>query len=87
MKKLSYQTPDRKIGEVFLYNGKRYQVMDAANENLVSSIGCTIRDEKTGNFKNLCAFASFCGRVNRVHRGYCTPDLRSDKKIVYFKEI
>ena len=87
MKQYSYNIPERKIGEVFTYNGASYQVMDATELPLCSEIGCCIRENNTGNIRNLCAFASYCGMVNQRHRGYCAPYNRKDGKIVYFKKI
>lgn len=88
MKQFSYKTPDRKIGEIFSYNGKRYQVMDGSNVNLSDKrIGCCYREKETGNIRKLCAFEEYCGRVNQIHRGFCMGEERSDGKTVYFKEI
>lgn len=88
MKHFSYQPPERKVREIFTYNGDRYQVMDGSEQSLVNSeIGCTMRDPETGNLINLCAFASYCGKVNRRHQGYCVPYERKDGRTVYFKKL
>lgn len=88
MKQFSYRVPERKIGEVFWYNGKRYQVMDGSEVNLHNKrIGCCCLDKETGNILKLCAFEEYCGMVNRRHRGYCVGEDRSDGKTVYFKEV
>lgn len=88
MKLFSYPTPERKVGEVFLYNGGMYQVMDGNKQPLANKeIGCTIKDPSTGNIVNLCAFSNCCGRVNICHRGYCVPSDRKDNKTVYFKKL
>lgn len=88
MKLFSYPTPERKVGEIFLYNGGMYQVMDGSEQPLANSkIGCTLRDPETGNFSNLCAFANCCGKVNKSHRGYCAPFERKDNKTVYFQKL
>lgn len=88
MKLFSYLTPERKVGEVFLYNGGMYQVMDGNKQPLANrEIGCAIKDPSTGNIIELCAFSNYCGRVNRRHRGYCVPSDRKDNKTVYFKKL
>lgn len=94
MKKFSYQIPERKVGEIFSYNGSMYKVMDGrgdldgkASHLTYKSIGCTRRNPETGNIENLCAFADCCGRVNIRHHGYCTPIYRKDGRTVYFAKI
>ena len=88
MKHFSYQPPERKVGEIFTYNGEKYQVKDGSEQPLANSkISCIMRDSETGNFSNLCAFANCCGRVNKRHRGYCTPFERKDSKTVYFQKL
>ena len=87
MKRFSYQTPERKIGEIFHYNGSMYQVMPTDGLPLASPLGCLTKDPVTGNYTDLCAFSRYCGRVNMVHRGYCTSTERKDGKAVYFKKL
>ena len=86
MKHFSYQPPERKVGEIFTYNGERYQVKDGSDLTN-NKISCTVRDPETGNFSNLCAFANCCGRVNKKYRGYCVPYERKDSKTVYFQKL
>lgn len=99
MKKFSYPIPERKIGEVFTYNGKTYKVMDASKQPLyrVTSaegkplgkfdIGCCIRKPDTGNIENLCVFTDRCGKINKRHIGYCMAPYRKDGNTVYFVEV
>lgn len=85
MKRYSYQIPERKIGEVFSYDGNFYKTEEA--DESIYGIGCTKKDYKSGHRVPQCAFADYCGRVNMVHRGRCASFEREDKKVVYFKKV
>lgn len=89
MKQYSYQIKDKKIGEIFTYNGNKYQVMEVTNAHSSSPyiIGCTIREPETGCIKSLCAFVDRCGSINRRHRGHCLASERKDNKTVYFRKL
>ena len=88
MKNYSYKIPERKIGDIFTYNGETYQVKDGKSQHLATnSIGCCVKDPTTGKITNLCAFASCCGAINSRHRGFCTPENRKDNKVVYFEKL
>lgn len=85
MKRYSYQIPERKIGEVFSYDGNFYKTEEAKES--FYGIGCTKKDNELGHQVPQCAFADYCGRVNMVHRGRCASFEREDKKVVCFKKV
>lgn len=64
---------ERKIGEIFEYEGKKYKVV----ENLKSLAGCD----------NCCFGDESCFDVIGRNGGYCMRQLRTDGKSIYFVEV
>lgn len=60
---------ERKVGEIFTYNGKIYQVIKSN-----ACIDCAFRER-------------VCSLLKSGSIGPCTPNIRSDKTNVIFKEV
>lgn len=79
----SFLVPQRKIGTMFQYRGKKYLVTESPKEE----IGCTYKDPITGHPKEFCAFCNNCNSIPILKRGFCASWNRKDHTSVSFKQL